>query len=147
MIYDRLTRLLRFRTSQLSSGIDCLVEHSQTNRPPGRYDVTNGIVLNVQKLKSLDYTSCRWETHRRYIDIQYIQCGVEGMEVSSVENLHEPMEYDSEKDKTLYNRGLGSVLTVSTGDFVVFFPDDGHKCCIPITDDKPVRKLCLKIPV
>jgi YhcH/YjgK/YiaL family protein len=55
-------------------------------------------------------------------------------------------EYDSEKDYTLYgDTKPQTYVTVKPGQFVIFFPQDGHAPCII---DKPeIKKAIFKVRI
>lgn len=90
----------------------------------------------------------KWESHRRYIDIQYILEGAELMGWADTQSLEVSQPYDAQKDVAFYAGPAESLLTVSAGRFAIFFPDDAHMPCLAAgPTPTPIRKTVLKIAV
>jgi len=91
---------------------------------------------NITKGKTVDET--RIETHDSMIDIQIPLSCPEVMGYTPRENLPEA-EYDAKKDITFYPGHPEQYITVHPGEFVIFFPQDGHAPCIsPVPEYKKV---------
>lgn len=93
--------------------------------------------------------NCKAETHRKYIDIQYIVSGEEIMGFGNIANgTEEPEGYLEERDATFYSVVKDEIdIKVTSGMFAVFFPWDIHR---PTCVSKPgvtVRKVVVKIKV
>ena len=68
-----------------------------------------------------------YESHRKYIDLQYIVQGEELIEVTPISRLSITQPYDEEKDYTLYsNDAHGILLYMKPGMIAIFFPEDAH---------------------
>lgn len=85
------------------------------------------------------------EVHNQYIDIQ--------MPVSKVETFgwkarfalkEESDAFDSSRDIQFFEDSYTSKVSVSPGNFVIFFPSDAHAPCI---GEGKVRKVVVKIKV
>ena len=44
---------------------------------PGRIDLDNGVYASVQEYETKDENECRFETHEKYFDIQFVVSGKE----------------------------------------------------------------------
>lgn len=86
------------------------------------------------------------ETHRKYIDIQYIVYGKEQMGVCNLDDTFEIDQEIIERDLIFYkytkNEGL---ITASEGDYCIFFPNDVHRPSIIIDNVTKVRKVVIKV--
>ena len=91
----------------------------------------------------------RFEGHRRYIDIQYIQRGKELMQVCSVDHAQHTTEYSNEKDVIFFaDPHTPTQSTVDAGEFGIFYPWDLHKPGLsPDGTPAPVKKVLVKIAV
>lgn len=87
-----------------------------------------------------------WETHKKYIDIQYIISGIERMDYSQDKDLTILQPYEEEKDRTFFS-GEGQSIIVPSGYFTIFFPHDAHRCCCFMDSPKKVRKILGKIRI
>jgi biofilm protein TabA len=84
-----------------------------------------------------------WEAHRRYIDLHCMIAGSERIGYAPSARM-KPGRYDAGKD-FLPLEGGGDFLTMNSGDFLVFWPEDAHMPGIAIDGPKPVRKAVIKI--
>ena len=89
-----------------------------------------------------------FESHEKYIDIQYIIEGREVMECADISTLTVKRPYRPEADCTLYEDNEGaSRLVLGDGDFAVFYPHDGHKPGLAYGDPATVKKVVVKVKV
>jgi len=86
-----------------------------------------------------------WESHRNYIDIQYVVSGVEHMGFANIEQLTSGT-YDAEKD-FMPHEGAGSFILLPAGMFTVFLPSDVHMPGIAVENPRPVKKVVVKVAV
>ena len=100
----------------------------------------------ADRYKTKNPEDAKWETHRKYIDIQYMISGAENMGFVKSCYLDILEEYDNENDLE-FLKGLGDFVQVGEGEFVVFFPDDAHMPCLKIKDNDEVFKVVIKIKV
>lgn len=91
---------------------------------------------NVAKGKTVD--QARMETHNAMIDIQIPLSCPEVIGYIPRQYLSRA-EYDATKDITFYLDRPEQYITVHQGEFVIFFPEDGHAPCIsPVPEYKKV---------
>ncbi len=91
---------------------------------------------NVAKGKTVD--QARMETHNAMIDIQIPLSCPEVIGYIPRQYLSRA-EYDATKDITFYPDRPEQYITVHPGEFVIFFPEDGHAPCIsPVPEYKKV---------
>lgn len=85
------------------------------------------------------------EMHREYIDIQFPIVGVETYGRTDRKRLQKVTQpYDAEGDCALYGDTPESYVTLHPGEFVVFYPEDGHAPCI---GQGKIKKVIAKIRV
>ena len=119
--------------------------------PDGRQDLDGDrLFALIQSGTTRDPDPARFESHRRYIDIQVVLAGGEVMEWVPVDNLAEAVAYDEAKDIRFHvapSRPAARVALVA-GEFAVFFPEDAHKpCCHLGTAPVAFRKIVIKVLV
>ncbi|MBQ9085917.1 MAG: YhcH/YjgK/YiaL family protein [Clostridia bacterium] len=120
-----------------------LLRSLPTDIPDGRTHLDNGVYYTVYTVNLKDPKTANFESHKNYIDLQYILEGTEQMEISPLTELHEVVPYSAEKDCMFWS-GEGVMLTFRPGDFAVYAPMDGHK---PGLGTGISRKVVIKIPV
>ena len=104
------------------------------------------IYVNVHGYDTLPREQCRYESHRRYVDLQYCIRGGELIDWQLGSTLKPAGPFDESKDLQFYE--LGTSLTqiqMVPGSFAIFFPSDAH---LPKRNDgiqKSVFKLVIKV--
>ncbi len=114
--------------------------------PPGRYPLRQEAYALVQEYDLSNGCRGRWESHRRYIDVQCLLSGTEMIGCGSVADQAENTPYDEEKDIQFYPDGEGISLKLHDGAFGVFFPQDAHcpQCWGGVV--QRIRKVVVKLP-
>ncbi|HNC23653.1 MAG TPA: YhcH/YjgK/YiaL family protein [Opitutaceae bacterium] len=95
----------------------------------GRHEIAgDDIYAFVQQHATTPVEKRVYESHRRYIDIQYMVRGRELMYWAPLPLLKTvTMPFDAEKDAALYALiPEGVPVRVTPGQFAIFFPEDGH---------------------
>ncbi len=90
--------------------------------------------------------SAHFEAHRKYIDIQYVANGQEYILITPLDGKTEVTPYDEKKDIELFDKDRYPRHLANKDNFLVLFPEDGHKPCIKVNGDDSVRKIVIKIP-
>ncbi len=150
MIFDSIENrsLYSSISPRIRKALDYLSETDFTVMEQGRYDIDNdNIFALVQKYSSIPGEDGKWECHRKYIDIQYIVEGIETMGFRNINGMENITEYDSEKD-IQFLKGEGDYVTVVSGFFGIFFPDDAHMPKLAPHDiSGDVKKVVIKIKI
>jgi YhcH/YjgK/YiaL family protein len=131
------------------AAFDFLQKNDLAALPPGRYDLpAEGVYATVSDYPAKERDSCRYEAHRKYIDIQYVAGGAEYIELLPLRLISEEQRYDEEKDILFFeDKTQGEMLYADKNRFFVFFPEDAHKPCLKADWGGTVRKIVVKIPV
>jgi len=95
-----------------------------------------------------DRKDCFFESHREYIDVQFILEGEEYIEVANIYNLIIESQYDKNIDLIKYKEtNDSSILKLKKGDIAVFFPEDAHMPCIKVDNKVKVVKTVVKVKI
>ena len=94
--------------------------------------------------KQLDKTA--WESHKKYIDLQYVIKGKEQIDVVNVNAATVTKPYDAVRDAANYTAN-GTAYIAEPGTFFLFFPQDAHRPNIIVPGYDVVKKLVIKIKV
>jgi len=113
--------------------------------PVGRHEIDDKMYVLVQEYTTKLKDQGKWEAHRRYIDLQYVVQGAEGMGYANIHHLQQG-EYIPEKD-FLPLFGEGDQVALRSGCFVLLFPEDAHMPGMALGESKPARKIVVKIAV
>ena len=100
------------------------------NTPIGRFHLDGERVKGeVQTFPTLPTEQCRYESHRRYIDLQYCIVGGESIGYHPVNAKLEPEgPFDVKNDIQFYcsTPTEGGTIRMQPGSFAIFFPHDAH---------------------
>jgi YhcH/YjgK/YiaL family protein len=119
-----------------------------------KVDECNKIVLDEncfvleQSYITKNKENCLFESHKKYIDIQYMFEGDEIMEVENVNNLEVSSIYDEKLDYAKhFQTTKSSSLKIKESEMAIFYPFDAHMPCIKIDKNKKIIKAVFKILV
>ncbi len=114
----------------------------------GKYEIGEGVRVVVNAFTPKEPEAARWETHQKYIDLQYLIEGDETMGYLPIDEV-EVTEYDAEKDVShpLPKAGANIALVpLETGSFAFLEPRDAHRPSAKL-HAAASKKLIFKIPV
>lgn len=147
MILDSLknAHLYTNVSERIALGLKYLQETDLAALEPGKYEIDGtNVFAAVSAYDSRTLDLGKWEAHKKYIDIQYIVSGAEKMYYANISNMVETTEYNEAKDIMFY-KGEGDALTVSAGNFAIFFPEDVHMPNIAVDSPAAVKKVVVKV--
>lgn len=111
----------------------------------GRHTIDGDNVYSIVSEAPLkDYDKTAFESHKNYIDLQYVIAGEENMGRTSVESLTVDKAYNDKADIAYY-KGDGKIYTVPQNSFLLFFPGEAHRPNISPGGNKVVKKVVIKI--
>ena len=149
MIADTLSQSHRY--TALSPRFAAAFEFLQrlpADQPLGRHDLDgDNCFALVQTYATKPLAEAKFESHRKYIDIQFIQTGSETLlwsPLAALTKITEP--YDAEKDIAFYaTPPQVTPINLRAGEFTIFFPEDGHAPGLAYNSLAEVRKVVIKI--
>ena len=101
-----------------------------------------------QVYNSKNREDCFFESHRQYIDVQFILEGEEIIEVSDINNLEVNFKYNDEMDLLKYKTtSSSSIIKLKKGDVAIFYPQDTHMPCVKLNNSQKVVKTVVKVAV
>ena len=146
MIIDRLENLSLYAALNplFADVVEFLNDHDLQTLEVGKYPIQgNNVFLNLQMAKGRSQEAAVIETHIEMIDIQIPLSAEESFGYTPLQDLPD-FEYNAEKDITKYgDTKAQTYVTVKPGQFVIFFPQDGHAPCI--TPQAEIKKAIFKI--
>ncbi|MDT8717956.1 YhcH/YjgK/YiaL family protein [Clostridium sp. 19966] len=147
MIVDKLNNAELYYgvNPSIKTALKYLKEKDLKSLQPGKYPIDGDkIYISISEYVTKPEEDCKWEAHKKYIDIQYIIAETEKMGYTHISNLKVTEEYDEGKD-VLFGEAAGDIVTVREGSFAIFFPEDAHMPCIRDKENQCVKKAVAKI--
>lgn len=148
MILDSLENLGKYvaLNPNFPKAVDFVLNTDLSALPAGRNEICGDAVFaNVVEVKPKTKEAAQIEIHRKYIDLQIPLSGDEVMGYTPIEELPYA-EFVEADDASLYSAELDArdYFNVKKGQFVMFFPQDGHA---PAITPEPLKKVIVKIAV
>lgn len=124
-----------------------LKETDLTALTNGRHEIdgTNAFAL-VSEGPTKDYDKTAFESHKNYIDLQFVISGEEKMGKAPIASVKLDKEYN-EKNDIMFYTGDGEIYLVPQNTFMLFFPSDAYRPSITPGGNKVVKKVVIKIQV
>ena len=144
MILDTLSNISLY--SQLNplfpQVVEWLSQHDLNTIPVGHYEIQGSdLFVNIVDSAPKTRQQAKLETHNRMIDIQIAIGGTEEHGYTHRSQLPEA-GYDADKDISFYTDAPDGYITMRPGQFVIYFPQDGHAPAItPVTLRKAIFKV------
>jgi biofilm protein TabA len=151
MILDTLAQSVQYTalSPRFAKGF-AFLRGMKADLAPGRHEIDGEeVYASVQRHFTKPVAERQYESHRKYIDIQYIHTGREIMYWAPLPLLtNVTMPYDEKGDAALYSLiPEGVPLQVSGGQFVIFYPQDGHVPSCAWDQPAEVSKVVVKVRV
>lgn len=91
----------------------------------------DNIFINLSTYTNKNVSECLFESHKKYIDIQYVITGAELIDVCQTDTLKATDDRLDTDDIAFYeNSDIFSTAYLTDGIFVVLFPGEAHRPCV-----------------
>ena len=149
MILDKLENLNLYANlnSNFKKAFEFLNNNDIKNLKDGKYEIdSDNVFAFVQSYVTKEDKEKKWESHEKYIDVQFIVKGEETIVWSPIDQLTVEEEYSKEKDVTFYKDGVySSRINLKDNYYCILFPEDGHKPGCIFGKPENIKKIVLKI--
>lgn len=144
MIIDTIDNLVKYAALNPLFGkvAEFISQNDLLKMEVGKYEIEGkDLFLNRATAKGKTKEEARIESHDLMIDIQIPLNVPEQMGYTPRKDLPE-CEYNDAKDITFYPGLAKEYVTIYPGQFVIFFPQDGHAPCV---NEVEVEKAIFKV--
>ena len=112
----------------------------------GKHVINEWLYINVQEYMTQNISDCRYESHKKYVDIQMMINGIEAIETCDIDKLELETEYSDENDVMFWKKKNGQMRSVITNNsYVILYPQNAHMPCIAVNESVKVKKLVAKV--
>jgi len=116
------------------------------NLPLGKQELEGEhVFVTVQQYFGKEKPDALYESHKKYIDIQYVIDGEELIGLTTIDKVKVKEPYNEEKDISFYDFDGGDYLKATPEKFFIFFPEDVHRPSITAGDSIQIKKIVVKI--
>ena len=147
MIVGNIHHLQAWLPEELRQAIEYVKAHVTDATPTGKYDIDgSNLFYMVSEDGTEPLVERRAEYHARYLDIQIVLRGEEGMTFSTQPAGEPDTDWLADKDIAFLPAGeQEKTVILSAGDFVVFYPGEVHKPLCAVGAPGKVRKVVVKV--
>ena len=148
MIYDKLENMETYFpvSERLAKGLSLLKTVDFGSLSDGRYEVEGDRLFYMLQSYESKESNDQPESHKKYIDIQYLLSGEELIGAGSLSEMTEEVSANPEGD-IWFHHGPLSNIKIGNGYFAVFFPQDAHAPGKAVGSPAPVRKVVVKVKI
>lgn len=134
----------------VQQAIDYLLKTDIKPEDAGKtFKVDDDFYYIVKSYETKDEKDCKFESHRQYVDIQYMVDGKEAMSVIDISHVNPTTEYNGEKDIMFFEdpKQECATLTLSSGNYVTFYPNDAHRPSMKVKKSETILKAIGKVRI
>lgn len=145
MIIDSIENLDKYigLNPLFSKVVEYIKNNDLESHEPGKVEIEGkDLFVNYAVAKGKTIDEAKIESHDVMIDIQIPLSCPETMGYTPRKNLAEAA-YNAEKDITFYPGAAEKYITINPGEFVIFFPQDGHAPCV--SEYPEIKKVIFKV--
>lgn len=149
MIFDNIHNKDNYKEYPEIYRVLCYLSDLAQGELPGADTVLEEgkIFCNPVEFISKPESECKYEAHKKYIDVHYIVKGVEGIATADVSKLTAEAVFDEDNDIGFYTGEEEGRYFLKEGDFMVCYPSDAHKVAMMQKSPQPISKVVVKIKV
>ena len=149
MIVGNIHHLQSWLPEELRQAIEYIKANVIESTEKGKHEIDGSrLFYLISEDMTEPFEKRRAEYHARYLDIQIVLKGQEGMTFSVLPAGKPDTDWLADKDIAFLAEGeQEKTLILNEGDFVVFYPQEVHKPLCAVGTPAPVRKAVVKLLV
>ncbi len=148
MILDVLENAHRYAALNrgFATAFEFLFRPDLKQLPTGKYQIDGErVYAMVSREQGRSRGDAQLETHQKYIDIQLVLAGTDDMGWKPKVLCKQPsVGYDPKEDIQYFADEPDAWLSVKSGSFVIFFPEDAH---LPLISSGQLHKVVVKVAI
>ncbi|MBL7764363.1 MAG: YhcH/YjgK/YiaL family protein [Chitinophagaceae bacterium] len=150
MITGSLSQLYLYKTihPNLEKAIEYILKADFNHMPTGKYEIdSDEIFYMVNEYNTKAPAECEPERHRKYTDIQIMIEGEEKFGYTAFRQQQPATDFLPDNDVAFFSipELQLNYITLSSGQFIIFFPDDIHQPEVYSNTPSPVKKVVVKV--
>jgi len=149
MIIDNIKNFSLYKNlgEGINKALRFLNENDFSKIQDGRYNIDgDNVFALVNRYKTKRFEEAVWESHQKYIDVQFVAEGIEKIGYSILENMKVNKVYDENKDIQFLD-GVGDFITLGKNNFAILYPSDVHMPGISANESGEVLKVVVKVKI
>ncbi len=146
MITDNLKNIDKYPS--ISKSVKDFLLTLDTKTPAGHYEIDENSYANIDIYETKSVEICKFEAHKKYIDIQMLLEGEEELDYISTSGLEISEQYDEKRDVMFFKNPekASDTLHLEPFKFAVIYPHEAHRPQMSTGKNiQKVKKVVVKI--
>lgn len=146
MITDNIKNIKQYKN--ISKNVIGFLESLTSQTPTGHYEIDETAYANIDIYTTKPVENCKFEAHKKYIDIQMLLNGVEQLDYINIDGLEISEEYDAKRDVMFFETPTKApdTLQLEPFKFGLIYPHEAHRPQMNINNTSTeVKKVVVKI--
>lgn len=146
MITDRVEYIDKYQN--ISKEVSDFLKNLTAETPTGHYEINETAYANIDEYETKPVKNCKFEAHKKYIDIQMLLKGSEELDYMPVKDLDISEEYNTNRDVMFFENSdkLPDTLQLEPFKFALIYPHEAHRPQMNIKNiPQKVKKVVVKI--
>lgn len=132
-------------TAEIQECLEYARAHDLASFENGRHDIDGErLFVNIVEYTTVSAKERFWEAHRKYLDIHLMLRGKEQIDLNFISNM-EQKEYVETDDFLPMEGEKNSLVILREGDFLVCYPEDGHRTAVAADKPQKIKKAIFKV--
>ena len=147
MIFGNITqeKTYAFLPEDLKECFAYAKEHDLVSYEKGSHPIDGErLFVNVVEYETTRPENRFWEAHRNYLDVHLMLDGQEQIDLNFIENM-EQKEFVEKDDFLPMDGGSNSHVVLRAGDFLICYPEDGHRTAVAVDESEKIKKAIFKV--
>ena len=137
----------RFLPDELKECFDYANTHDLAGLEKGCHPIDGDrLFVNIVEYETTAAENRFWEAHRKYLDLHLLLEGQEQIDLNFIENMIQK-EFVEADDFLQLDGEPNSRVILRWGDFLICYPEDGHRTAIKVEQPERVKKAIFKIRI
>lgn len=149
MIHDRFENFYLYNLGPVFEEALEFIKACNEETEEKKYSLSGEMFASIESYLTKGYDRAAFESHRKFIDIQFTIKGSEKIGFASIHELEINKPYNEKADIIFYQQPeiYSSEVTNFEGYFTILFPEDAHMPGLRTTKHDRVKKGVVKVPV
>lgn len=150
MVYDKIDNIEIYKglSEDIYEGLKFL-KQATPDLAKGVHEINPNVKAIVSEYETKPMNENGFESHKKFIDIQYLLKGTEKVYYLPLEYLKETQTYKDETDAAFYEEKAvkPQETIIGNGFFSIYYPQDGHKPGLSMAEPDVVKKVVVKVKI
>ena len=147
MIFGNIKNLneYTFLTEAVKECFSYAKEQNLVEFENGKHEIDGErLFVNIVEYTTKNAEERFWEAHKKYLDVHFMLNGEEQIDLNFLSNM-DVKEFVEVDDFVPMDGEKNSSVVLRNGDFLICYPQDGHRTAVKVSEPKTIKKAIFKV--